>query len=261
MGDVNHDTMSDAERERLLFERFGIAKPSALLTEAEAAAFDRGLKSEARRERLMTSPIRDSLAEGDAARILGDKLQKTLALVGVQKWVKGWTGKAASITRPWLIVAGPTGTGKTIAAGWVIAEVGGRYVRFPDLVQDHRSFSRKGSMREHEIQRAEFRAKYGFTGLLVLDELGIEGESDRDAARDALHELVEMRQRWAHRTLVLTNKMRADLEERFTTGQYDPRTRSRLERLLVTDRDGTPLLAYDIKGADMRRAGSTKVTG
>lgn len=248
------------EAEKVLETRFGLKRPSALLSEEEAAAFDRRLRVTERRERLMGSPIQDSLAEGDSRCILEDRLERTHALAAVAKWVGGWSGQARAVTRPWLIVAGPTGTGKTIAAGWAIAEVGGRYVRFPDLMQDHRSFARRASLREQEVQRGEFRSKYGFAGLLILDELGIEGEGEeeRSAARLALHELVEMRQRWTHRTLVLTNKPSHELAERFETGQYDARTRSRLERLLVCDRAGTPLLAFDVKGEDMRRRPAKK---
>lgn len=230
-----------------------VANPPRLLSEAEVLAFERSLKFESRRERLMASPIRDSLGEGDEARILRDRCEPTKALRAVQHWVGKWTGDAASVTRPWLILAGPTGVGKTMAAAWAIAEVGARYVRFPDLIQDWRSHRRLESMEGHERQRNAFRVKYGFPGFMVLDELGIEGPGDLDEARTALHEFAEIRQRWAHRTLVLTNKSATELAERFKSGQYDARTLSRIERLLVTDREGNPMLALELGGTDMRR--------
>lgn len=232
-----------------------VQRPPRLLTEAEAEAFDRSIKLESRRERLMTSPIRDSLGEGDEQRILRDKCKPTKALRAVQAWVGKWTGKEASITRPWLILAGPTGVGKTVAAAWAIAEVGARYVRFPDLIQDWRSHRRLESMTHHEKQRDAFRAKYGLQGFMILDELGIEGPNDVDDARVALHEFAEIRQRWAHRTLILTNKGAHELAGRFASGQYDQRTLSRIERLLVTGRDGQPMLALELGGSDMRRGG------
>lgn len=230
-----------------------VARPPRLLTEEEAQAFDRSLKAESRRERLMSSPIRDSLGEGDEHRILRDKCEPTKALRAVQAWVSKWAGDAASVTRPWLIMAGPTGVGKTMAAAWAIAEVGARYVRFPDLIQDWRSHKRLESMEGHEKQRNAFRSKYGFAGFVILDELGIETPGEADEARTALHEFAEIRQRWGHRTLVLTNKSAVELADRFKSGQYDQRTLSRIERLLVTGRDGKPMLALELGGNDMRR--------
>lgn len=243
-----------ADADKTLEERFGIRRPAHLLTEAEAREFDRGIKLSERRERLERSPIQDSLAEGDTKRVLEDRIHRTNALAVVQRWVGGWSGQASTVVRPWLIVAGNTGVGKTLAAAWAIAEVGGRYVRWPELMQDMRALGRRGSLREQEATRHELRAKYGCAGLLIVDELGIEGETDEERvnARAALHELVEMRQRWTHRTMVLTNKPSAELAERFEAGLYDPRTRSRLERLLVCDRDGTPMLGVDVKGDDLR---------
>lgn len=242
------------DSERLLAEQFGIRRPPHLLTEDEAKTFDRSVRSSERRERLIGSPIMDCLGEGDARRVLEDRIHSTHALAVVKKWVTGWTGEARSVVRPWLILAGPTGVGKTIAAAWALAEVGGRYVRWPDVIADHRALGRRGSLREQEATRHELRARYGGAWLLILDELGIEGESDEEriAARTALHELVEMRQRWTHRTLVITNKSSGELAERFASGIYDPRTRSRLDRLLVLDREGAPLIAVDVKGDDLR---------
>ena len=140
-----------------------------------------------------------------------------------------------------------------MAAAWAISEVGGRYVRFPEVIQDHRSFARKSGMAEQEHQRIEWRRKYGGNVFVILDELGIEGEQDRDDARMALHEFFELRQKWTQRTLVLTNKSAAELRGRFASGQYDPRTRSRLGRLLVTATEDPEAIALDLGGRDMRR--------
>lgn len=235
-----------------------LRKPAHLLTDEEAAAFDRGLKLEARRDRLMSSPILDSLGEDDGVpdevRILRDQCVPTLALRAVQKWVGMWTGPAAPVTRPVLILAGPTGVGKTMAAGWCVSEVGARYVRFPELIQDHRAFARREGMDDMERQRATFRRKYGGQMFVILDEVGIEKESEREDAREALHYFFEIRQKWSQRTLVLTNKSNAELVERFRTDVYDKRTLDRLKRLLVTTEHDPDLLAVDLKGESMRRA-------
>lgn len=228
--------------------------PAHLLTEDEILATERELRRESRRERLSVSPIRHELGEGDEARILRDQMDERVhAFRLVREWVRRWTGPAASVTRPILMLSGPTGSGKTLAAAWAIAEVGGRYVRFPEVIQDHRAFARKETMGAQERQREEWRAKYGLRGFLVLDELGIEEEGDREDARAALTELFNVRQKWDQRTLVLTNKSNAELLERFATGQYDGRTRSRITRLLITAEKNEDQLSVDLKSDDLRR--------
>ena len=233
--------------------------PAHLLTEEEILATERELRRESRRDRLLGSPIVHELGvdlDGvtDIERILNDKMDERVhAFRLVREWVRRWTGPAASVTRPILILSGPTGSGKTLAAAWAIAEVGGRYVRFPEVIQDHRAFARKETMGAQERQREEWRAKYGLRGFLVLDELGIEEEGDREDARAALTELFNVRQKWDQRTLVLTNKSNAELLERFATGQYDGRTRSRITRLLITAEKNEDQLSVDLKSDDLRR--------
>ena len=234
-----------------------LAAPQAVMTEAEIRLAERATRTEARRERLTSSPIVDHLGHhdgvSDVSRILRDTVQPTLAMRAVMRWTSMWTNPVtAPVARPWLILAGPTGAGKTMAAAWAVAEVGARYVRFPELVQDHRAFGRRSSMAEQESARVEWRRKYGGNLFVILDELGIEGEADREEARAAFHEFVEVRQRWTQRTLVLTNKNNQELLARFASGQYDPRTRSRLQRLLVTATDDPNLLALDLGGEDLR---------
>lgn len=229
--------------------------PPRLLSEEELAVHERELRRESRRDRLSNSPIRHELGEGDESRILCDRMSEDVhAFRVVREWVRRWTGEAASVTRPILIISGPTGSGKTLSAAWAIAEVGGRYVRFPEVIQDHRAFGRKESMVAQERQRDEWRSKYGIRGFVVLDELGIEEEEDRDDARSALNEFFNVRQRWDQRTLVLTNKSNAELLERFQTGQYDVRTRSRINRLLITAERNEDQLSVDLKSGDMRRS-------
>lgn len=237
-------------------ERF-IANPPKLLTEAEARAAQRALHVESRRDRLMSSPIVESLGESDGVtdvqRILRETYSPTLAMRAVQRWVGMWTDPVTrAVARPVLILAGPTGVGKTVAAAWCVAEVGARYVRFPELVHDYRAFSRKNGIDELERTRNEFRRKYGGQVFVILDELGIEKEADRGDACEALHMFVEIRQTWSQRTLILTNKNNAELRDRFASGQYDPRTLDRLRRLLVTATDNPELLALDLGGKSMR---------
>lgn len=252
-------------------ERIGVAIPEWLanlkplvLDEAELQARERDLHREARRERLMNSPIRESLSASqdengrvvtDESLILHDRCEPTMALEAVRRWVGKWSNvHSASVTRPVLILAGPPGIGKSVAAAWAVAEVGARYVRFPELIEDHRAFQRKAGIRELEHERDMFATKYVRPGFVVLDELGIEGERDAEAAKEALAYFVEKRQLWHQRTLMLTNKSNAELLARFETGQYDQRTLDRLRRLLITADVDENRIALDLKGRSMRRS-------
>lgn len=253
-------TLTDDEAERVLREKFGIHRPKSLMTEEQLRKRERELALEQRRDRLFSSPIRESLGVDDQGvtdetRILRDRLAPTLPLRAVQKWVNGWSNPhTQSVTKPWLIMAGGTGTGKTVAAGWAIAEVGARYVRFPEAIQDFRALTRKSSLTELDAMRLELRRKYGVAGFLVLDEIGIEETKDADDARIALGEIAELRQRWHQRTLGLTNKSAAEIRERFRTGVYDQRTLSRIQRLLVSG-DVVDLAGRDLRVPSSKRGG------
>lgn len=234
----------------------GLTKPPRFLTEAEISKRERAMAQGDRRRRIEPgTAINDALAEGDMERIVAGTCRDTMALRSVLRWVESWRPRKASEPKaersypPWLWLCGPTGIGKTVAAAAAISEVGGSYVRFPALLEEGRVFARKNSARELDEARNMFRARYATHGLLVLDEVGIETDRERAEAAAALHEVVEMRQKAAHKTLVITNQEASVIVQRFnpTAKHYDPRTWSRLERMLV---GGVP---QEMAGADLRR--------
>lgn len=215
----------------------------------EAARLER--TREERRDRLRASGIASHFSDGDAHRgvppdermILDGTLRITHALTLARLWLARWkTGG-----RPMLWMGGPCGIGKTIAAAECIAECGGRYVSFQQLIRDT-------TQRERGIVKdapATWARRYAAQCLVVLDEVGLEEERQKDAARIALYEFVEVRKRHATPTIVLTNKGSESLRQRFASNWYDKRTASRLKQVLHPD-DETGKQFHDIGGDDMR---------
>lgn len=218
-------------------------RPKRLLTDAEAKARDevRGQRTarEERFERLRASGIashlgRDRSGMADVTRIVRGELQAREALALVQGWAR------PERVQRWLIVAGRTGVGKSVAAGWLIARDGGRYVTIDELAQLHSSLERGLAPQTHDEVLGRLR-KLVEARVLVVDELGKETRPRAPVVASALHWLVEARQavpqadRW---TLVMSNLDSSVLRERFRTGWYDTRTESRLRPLLWRRKDG-----------------------
>ena len=146
-----------------------------------------------------------------------------------------------------LWMGGPCGIGKTVAAGECVADCGARYVSFQQLIRDT-------TQRERGIVKGAgeiWHRRYAAQCLVVLDEVGLEEERQKDAARIALYEFVEVRKRHATPTIVLTNKDSHSLRARFASNWYDKRTASRLKQVLFPDPD-TGKQFHDIGGNDMR---------
>lgn len=227
-------------------------------TEAEVRARERAAQGDLRRVRLGESGIARRLEEGDAGVILGGPA-RTPAYALVSAWVEQLTdpSKRRPTWGPWLWIGGPRGVGKTLAAAWAIAEVGGRYVTMRQLMEDTAAEQRRRS----GLTRGPgaWHGRYAAQCLLVLDEVGQEDaegrreqvDASRALARHALHELVEHRRRKSTPTLVLTNKSAEAIRARFASGHYDSRTESRLRQLLTRHRD-TRVGLHDIGGDDLR---------
>lgn len=227
--------------------------------EEEIQRRERDLRGDMRRAHLMESGIRPRLEEGDAAIIMAGP-DKTPAFVRVEAWL--WQLTHPSERRPtwgpWLWLGGPPSVGKTLAAAWALAEVGGRYVTMRELMLD--------TEREHRRRAGLLRAPASWSGryagqcLVVLDEVGQEdpegasGDAlarSRGMARAALHDFVDHRKRSTTPTIVLTNKTAASIRQRFKEGVYDQRTEQRLRQLLTRDRE-TGVGLHDVGGANMR---------
>lgn len=108
----------------------------------------------------------------------------------------------------WLLVlAGPPGTGKTIAAAYALARVGGHWLSARNLANP-----------KFDISAAE-RAD-----LLVLDDLGGEYSGASSFGPDRAAALLEMRHEEERRTIITTNLKEPDLAAR-----YGARLASRLK--------------------------------
>lgn len=225
--------------------------PKGLLSEEAAKVRDRKTEREQGREsrlaNIRRAGIGKHLGPGDASRIVRDDLSDTDAL----RIVRGWAAPERESARRWLILGGMRGRGKTVAAGWLLARDGGRYVTMLDLVQTFGPVLR-GMAPQTQDEIADRLAALASVKTLVLDELGRDGFSP-EVAREALHWLVEARQGAKRgRTLVLSNLSAADIRKRFSDGTYDSRTESRLRPLLARRKDGTGV--FEVKGEDMRGA-------
>lgn len=222
-------------------------KPREMLTAAE---LDARIASDLHSARLVER--RRHLHESGIVRVLPDPGRNVPAIVSGElkprealEVVRTWWADGEP-ARPWLMMGGSTGLGKTWAGAWVLADAGGRYATTADLI---RAF---GSLRDArgpvQIAAAEqtweriIRAP-----VLVLDEFGRE---DWPATRPAFHELVE--RRGSRRTLVISNIASASIRRAFETGDLDRRTASRLAPLLLQDRFGRG--CWDVTGPDMRAA-------
>jgi DNA replication protein DnaC len=115
---------------------------------------------------------------------------------------------------PWLVLCGPTGRGKTVAAAAALVEHGGVYRTASAVERLH------ASMYGEESDR--YRATRKHRELWVLDELGTERSADTMTA--ALFDLVDARRGHCHRTIAIANLTQAAMQERYA----DTRLWSRL---------------------------------
>lgn len=224
-----------------------MAEPTSINTELERL-FARGLElrvsdeelraweseqaARERRGRLETSGIADRMDADGLARVLADDLEPSRSLELVRAWMLS--------SRPALVLMGPPGVGKTVAAAWALARCSGRYVRARDLCDMH--LGRGAARVLYEAHRT--------CSLLVVDELGL--ERDPAAARETMDDIVDSRLRLPRRTLLLGNiQSRGDLVDR-----YDERM---LDRLGVHhDEDGIALFRR-VDGRSRRRSGGGDV--
>lgn len=235
---------------------------SRLPTEAEVQRRERELHGDTRLARLSSSGIRPRLEDGDAGIILrGPRVTPSFARVEAWVWQLMNPEHRSPTWGPWLWLGGPRGIGKTLAAAWAIAEVGGRYVTMRGMMLDQeREQRRRAGLLYGRDAGPTFAARYGVHALVVLDELGQEEPEGgtreavskaRGLAKVALHEFVDHRKGKTTPTIVLTNKSAASIRQRFSDGTYDQRTESRLRQLLTRDKT-TRAGLHDVGGDDLR---------
>lgn len=120
-----------------------------------------------------------------------------------------------------LVLAGPPGCGKTLAAAWALAWKDGQFLDAPALAWIHTDMEALADLR----------------GLLILDDTGQEPDGPSGWAADRLAGLLVRRHLRLAPTIVTTNLKRADFARR-----YGPRLDDRLnERALFVELGGASL--------------------
>ncbi len=189
-----------------------------------------------RRTRLLEAGFRNSADAEDA--IVAARLKPTAALRAVQGWVKRIgeheaAPRAVPSPHRIIVLAGGYGSGKTVAAGWAVAELGGRVVHAKELVMRVDPWG-------DEDKRYDFVSTN--TRFVVIDDLGcLVQESGRFV--DAFCGFIDARQGrgW---TLITTNLPRSELNAR-----YGERIRERLDHVGIQ---------FEVTAPSMRRqAGGT----
>lgn len=180
-----------------------------------------------RADRIEQLGLGQLLADDALTALADDALASTEALDRVRRWVAYQAGPRARGSRPIVLLLGPPGIGKTVAAAWLLLSEGGRYVHASELAVLHGA--RWGAERARYEQLLAAR-------VLVVDELGTEG--DRHALA-AIHDVVDRRQSAPRLTLLLGNLRRSELRQR-----YDARTIDRLRAVATV---------IELEGESMRR--------
>lgn len=144
------------------------------------------VRQEARKKNLEAAPDLELTDEMHDA-ILVEALKNTPSLDEARRWVSGHP-------RPWLVLAGGTGCGKSVAAAWLLAQHGGVWLTAKHAV---RIFSASFGQQydEQDLVRS--------CRLLFLDDVGTEDDSERMLG--TLIELLEARKSQRRRTVMTVN--------------------------------------------------------
>jgi DNA replication protein DnaC len=181
----------------------------------------------ARQRRLESQP---DLRVTDAVRkalVRGEALSQTSALTAVQRW-----RAAGRNARPCLVLAGGVGSGKSVAAAWLIAEAGGVWLTAASAVRVFAGMYGEALEEQREALGCH---------TLVLEDVGAERDDDRMGA--LLVELLEARKGGSTRTLITTNLRQTQFLARYA----DPRLVSRVT--------GESVQWVNAPGEDLRRRG------
>lgn len=206
------------------------AREAALRSPEELAVYEAAVARDRRRDLLKSAGLGQSLTAEDHHRIVDDATVPTAALKLVQHWttrvLEARAGNAVPQVRV-LVVAGGTGVGKTVAAGWMLAREVGRHHDFDDLVA---SFS----SRFGPDRKLYLRARA--VPFLHVDEMLATDPTDEHVR--CLHDLVHHRQR-GQLTLITGN-----FELPAWDALLDLRTRERL---------GPMTYVRAVKGTSLRK--------
>jgi len=192
-------------------------------------------------DRLRSSGIFDELDDDAKRAVLANRARPELPTERVKEW---WSVRRpldpdqAPSGPPWLFLCGGKGCGKSTAAAHVLAREWGLYTIMSTLMADYTTWKRA---KPHERHSSMFE-RYKRSGVLVLDELGMEKDSEAEAAREAFFALVNGRQSKRTHTIVISNLSRDLVIKRVKTGVYDERSHDRLRSIsLVLGFEGQSL--------------------
>lgn len=151
-------------------------------------------EAEAKRAQRLLDRMRarlDRSGVGERSFEAANEPQETKALGIVRQWLAG--GES------WLVLCGPKGTGKTVAATWAVVEA----IRRGDDAAFRRT-SEVAKLSHFDVGAAEYE-RLARTHLLVLDEVG--AELLTDYARSQLHELLDRRHESPRLKTLLTSNL------------------------------------------------------
>lgn len=192
---------------------------------------------ESRETNLRQSNVGGAITSEDWRWIVNDTIPlQTQALDAVQRWFLV-RFEARRRARTMQVLLGETSRGKTFAAVWLIARLGGVYVtaeRMRRLMDSHQ-----------QRQQQEFE-RLAATKVLVVDDAG--GELDGPSAAATMFEIVNHRQGLANGWTVIT----ANLSPQAFEARYGVRTVRRIEH------QGE---IVEVGGPDLRRKGRRKEDG
>jgi DNA replication protein DnaC len=194
---------------------------NATISDDESKRLDMERDRDARRERLRR--YAHVVSAEDIDRIVSRKLDSAAWAVVCQSMRRWRAGKLRFL---WL--CGLTGRGKTVACMGALAELGGTYVTADEV---RRAFAQETD------EARELRFRMRGSCLVLIDDTGT--ERDAAKAKQALQELVNLRQGRGLITLITSNLSKADVRKR-----YDERTVARIEHQGVI---------VEVEGNDMRR--------
>lgn len=185
-------------------------------------------ESEQREARLLESGVRGAITDEDFEGLIAGTLLETHAIRSVQRWRNVRSGSA---TKPMttLVLVGLTGRGKTLAGGWLLAAIGGKYATAETLRRSVVSTHWRDAAPLEQLIKAR---------CVVIDDAG--GELDANSAAAAMFELVNRRSGHSRSwTLITANMPQEEFRER-----YGERTIRRIEH------QGAII---EVSGEDLRR--------
>jgi hypothetical protein len=185
-----------------------LAKLEAIFGDAKLPTKEQVEREEAEERRASNlTRIKPAITVDDVDAIVHDRFGDRPALRATRLWYLTAKGKRQSKDgRPmrFLVLLGPPGRGKTVAASAVLAENGGYYISAPELhrLATSRSFAQRNRIEEMHT---------GST--VVIDDLGAE---DADASMEAVvWDMVNARQTSGKLTVFTGNINRVEFEQRY----------------------------------------------